>query len=108
MPESRSMTEQRVLPNGDKATLVRGINVTDASTLHGLIGDKLTISDHITLDQDEYFIVDVTGTVFKYALAIDLTSSPTDKVMSGEKALSQLNAEDAKLVLKVYDLFKKS
>ena len=76
------MTEQRVLRNGDKATLVRGVNVTDASTLHGLTGDKLTISDHITLAQDEYFIVDVTGTVFKYALAIDLTSFPSGTVMS--------------------------
>ena len=65
--------------------------------------------DHITLAQDEYFIVDVTGTVFKYGLAIDLTSLPTDKVMSeGKKSLSQLNPDDAKLVLNVYDLFKKA
>ena len=58
------MTEQRVLGNGHKATLVRGVNVTHTTTLHGLTSDKLTISDHITLAQDEYFIVDVTGAVF--------------------------------------------
>ena len=103
------MTEQRVLGNGDKATLLRGVSVTDTRTLHVLTGDKLTISDHVTLAQDDYFIVDVTGTVFKYGLAIDLTSLPTDRVMSeGKKTLSQLNADDAKLVLKVYDLFKKA
>jgi len=104
------MTEQRVLGNGDKATLLRGVSVTDTRTLHVLTGDKLTISDHVTLAQDDYFIVDVTGTVFKYGLAIDLTSLPTGTVMSEDKKrkLSQLNADDAKLVLKVYDLFKKS
>ena len=103
------MTEQRVLRNGDKATLVREINVTDTRKLHVLTGDKLTISDHITLAQDEYFIVDVTGTVFKYGLAIDLTSLAAGTVMSeGKKTLSQLCADDAKLILNVYDLFKKA
>ena len=103
------MTEQRVLSNGDKATLERGVNVTDTRTVHVLTGDKLTISDHISLAQDEYFIVDVTGTVFKYGLAIDLTSLPSGTVMSeGKETLSQLSPDDAKLVLKVYDLFKKA
>ena len=60
------MTEPRVLSNGDKATLLRGVSVTDTRTLHVLTGDKLTISDHVTLAQDDYFIVDVTGTVFKW------------------------------------------
>ena len=42
------MTEQRVLSNADKATLVRSVSVTDARTLHVLTGDKLTISDLVT------------------------------------------------------------
>ena len=102
------MTEQRVLNNGDKATLERGVTVTDMRNLDALTGDKLILSDHITLAHTEYFIVDVTGTVFMYELAIDLTSLPSGTVMSeGKETLSQLNPEDAKLVLKVYDLFKK-
>ena len=53
--------------------------------------------------------MDVTGTVFNYGLAIDLTPLPTAKVMSeGKKTLNQLNPDDAKLVLKIYDLFKKA
>lgn|SRR5678815_1542629 len=103
------MSEQRVLPNGDKATLVRGVNATDTRKLHVLTGDKLTISDHTTSAHDVYFIVDVTGTVFKYGLAIDLTSLPTDEVMSeGNKPLSQLSPDDAKPVLNIYDLFTKA
>ena len=103
------MTEQRVLNNGDKATLERGVTVTDRGTQQALTGDKLTLSDHITLAQNEFFILDITGTVFMYGQAINLTSLPSRTAMSGVKeTLSQLSHDDAKLVLRIYDEFKKA
>ena len=103
------MTEQRVLSNGDKATLERGVTVTDRGTQQALTGDKLTLSDHITLAQNEFFILDITGTVFMYGQAINLTSLPSRTAMSGVKeTLSQLSPDDAKLVLRIYDEFKKA
>src|SRR5678815_3458125 len=98
------MTEQLMLKNGDTATLERGASITTEADQ--VTGDNLTITDCHSTAEKKYFIVPDAGDVFKYEKQIDfsLHSSATQLT----EALHQLSPDNAKDVLKIYDLFKKA